>query len=295
MNNNINLNLYKVFYFVATTKSFKQAAIDLCVSQPAISKQIKNLESLLEVKLFYRYNKGIELTNEGKILLSQVEKINFYIEASEKYISSSKKLDFGELIIGCPSHITSFYLLKHIEKFRRDHKNINIKVISDSTVDLVEALHHHKIDFIIDSFPINIYNKEMIIKHLDVFDTILICCNDYKFKIDNVMDLDGKELILPLPRSSMRKRFEENLKKFNVNYKCGLSVDTTDLIISSVKKNLGIGYVVRESVKDELINHELKEINIDCELPKLELNLVYIKDYLSYAALEFLKKYIKII
>lgn len=295
MKNNINLNLYKVFYFVATTKSFKQASIDLCVSQPAVSKQIKNLENILGVKLFYRYNKGIELTNEGKILLSQVEKINFYIEASEKYINSSKKLDFGELTIGCPSHITSFYLLKYIEKFRKDYKNVNIKIISDSTDGLVEALHHHKIDFIIDSSPINIYNEEMIIKHLDSFDTILVCCNDYKFKIDNVNDLEDKELILPLQRSSMRKKFEESLNKFNINYKCGLSVDTTDLIISSVKKKLGIGYVVRESVKKELINKELKEININYELPKLELNLVYIKDYLSYTALEFLKNYIKII
>ena len=58
MNNNINLNLYKVFYFVATTKSFKQASIDLCVSQPAISTQIKNLEGLTNyVKCSYIIDK----------------------------------------------------------------------------------------------------------------------------------------------------------------------------------------------------------------------------------------------
>ena len=105
MNNNINLNLYKVFYFVATTKSFKQASIDLCVSQPAISTQIKNLENLLNVKLFYRYSKGIELTNEAKILLSHIEKMNFYLEAAEKYIKLSKDMEIGILTIGCPSHI----------------------------------------------------------------------------------------------------------------------------------------------------------------------------------------------
>ena len=74
MINDLNLNLYKVFYNVAVSCSFKEAAEKLCVSQPAISKQIKNLEENLGVKLFYRFNKGIELTNEGKILFKQIEK-----------------------------------------------------------------------------------------------------------------------------------------------------------------------------------------------------------------------------
>ena len=90
MNQDINLNLYKVFYWVATLSSFKKASDKLCVSQPAISKQIKNLEEILGVKLFFRLNKGIKLTKEGLMLLEQVEKMNFYLEASVKYISSSK-------------------------------------------------------------------------------------------------------------------------------------------------------------------------------------------------------------
>lgn len=130
---NINLNLYRVFYCVAISKSFKDAADKLCVSQPAISKQIKNLEEILDVKLFYRFNKGIELTREGKLLLDQIEKMNFYLEASMKCLSDSKDLISGELVIGCQSHITSFYLLKYVEKFRKDYPNVDIKIVSDST------------------------------------------------------------------------------------------------------------------------------------------------------------------
>lgn len=295
MINDLNLNLYKVFYNVAVSCSFKEAAEKLCVSQPAISKQIKNLEENLGVKLFYRFNKGIELTNEGKILFKQIEKMNFYLEASMKYIDESKNLLTGELTIGCPSHITSFYLLKFIEKFRSDHKNVKIKVISDSTSVLVENLMHHKLDFIIDSYPIEVFSKEIVIKKLETFDTIFIASNDYKCEINNVYDLKNKNLILPLPRSSMRKSLMKSLSEYGVDLNVVLAVDTTDLIISSVKRNLGIGYVVKESVKQELLNKEVKQVDVKCDLPKMELDLVYIKDYLSFPAKKFLKEYIKAI
>lgn len=93
----------------------------------------------------------------------------------------------------------------------------------------------------------------------------------------------------------MRKNLEQALANYNIDIKVGLAVDTTDLIISSVKRNLGIGYVVKETVKEEIKNKELRELKIECELPRLQLNLVYIKDYLSYPAKEFLEKYIKVI
>ncbi len=295
MDQSINLNLYKVFYFAATNQSFKAAAKDLCVSQPAISKQIKLLENLLDVKLFYRFNKGIELTNEGQLLLVQVEKMNFYLEASIKYIASAKKLLIGDLSIGCPAHITSFYLLSYLERFRNDYPNINIQMISDSTSSLIEMLNHHKIDFIIDSYPIHFKSKDFILKKLGVFEMIFIVSSNYKDSITKISDLNNKNLILPLPRSSIRISLEEYLLKNNINYSVGLSFETTDLIISAVKKNLGIGYVVKESVIEEIAEKKIEPIELNFDLPRMELGIVYIKDYLSSPAEEFIRKYIKLI
>ena len=295
MLDNINLNLYRVFYYVAITKSFNKAAEVLCVSQPAVSKQIKNLEDLLDVKLFYRLNRGIELTEEGKILLQQVEKMAFYLENSLKRLSDSKELKSGELIIGCPSHITSFYLLKYIEQFRIDYKGINVKVVNDSTSVLVDSLIHNKLDFIIDSSPIVFTSKDLVLKKLEEFDTVFIVSNEFKNDIKNVADLNNKDFILPLSRSSMRQNLENKLEKYDINMNVCLSVDTTDLIITSVRKNLGIGYVIKEAVQDEMREGTIKELNISCDMPKLELNLVYVNGYLSHPAQKFLKEYLKAI
>lgn len=291
MNKDINLNLYKVFYHVATTKSFRKASEILCVSQPAISKQIKNLEEILNVKLFYRYNKGIELTNEGNLLLEQIEKVNFYLEISEKYITASKELTSGRLVIGCQAHIASFYLLDIVKKFLNDYSGIKIDIISNSTSELIEGLKHHKIDFVIDNYSEEELPVGFNTFNLDAYETILISNNDSKIK--SIKDLDNSSLVLPLERSSMRRNIEKLLKENSVDYNVVLSVDTTDLIISSVKKDIGIGYVVKECVKEELKNNKLKELKLDCELPKFKLRLIYNKDYLSYPAIKFINEYIK--
>ena len=286
----VNLNSYKVFYYVAKYNSFKLASEKLYISQPAVSKQIKNLEDTLDIKLFYRYSNGIELTKEGNVLYNEICKMVFYLEASEKYISSSKKLLTGDLTIGCPSHIASFYLLEYIGKFKKDYPNINIKVVSYSTASLVSELNHHKIDFIIDSFPIEV-NDNCIIKQLKTFDMIFIKNSNYEADVNKLEEIN---FILPLARSSTRKTLEQCLIKNNIKINVGLALDTTNLIITAVKRNLGIGYVVKESVIDDIKSGIINEFDLGIQLPKMELNLVYMVDYLSIPARTFLEKYIKV-
>ena len=86
---------------------------------------------------------------------------------------------------------------------------------------------------------------------------------------------------------------EVQLEKYNVKLNVVLEVETTDLIISSVKNDIGTGYVVKKSVKNELENKELIELKTKYDLPKLELNLVYLEDYLTNLSRYFIKNHIK--
>lgn len=293
MKDNVNLNLYKVFYYVASLKSFNAAAEKLYISQPAISKQIKNLESILDVKLFNRSNKSIELTKEGKILFDQVEKMFFYLEISNKNLFMAKNLIMGEIIIGCPSHITSFYLLDYIKKFKKDYPQIVIKVDSSSTTELVEKLKHHKIDFIIDSLPIEVNGFEFSIEPLKKIDTTFIISNKISTKDFDLKKIEEYYFILPPERSSMRKSLDKILQKHHIKLNVSLFFETTDLIIEAVKSDLGIGYVIKDAVKKEIENNEIVELKLNFDLPKLELNLVYPNDYLSYPSRTFLEEYIR--
>lgn len=288
MLNDINLNLYKVFYVCAKCNSFKEASEKLYVTQPAISMQIKSLEDSLGIKLFYRSNTGLSLTNEGKQLYNYIEKSYNYLTAGEKIIKQNSNMDFGTIVIGAPAHIASFYLLEYIETYRTKHPNVFFRIINGTTTELLKGLEDHSIDFVIDSSPINITNQEMTILPLMQFDTCFITTEQNTEK-----DLEKQKYVMPYERSSIRKNLEKELKKYNVKLNVVLEVETTDLIISSVKNDIGTGYVVKKSVKKELENKELIELKTKYNLPKLELNLVYIEDYLTNLSRYFIKNHIK--
>ena len=97
--NNIDFNSYKTFYVVAKCKSFSKASEELNISQPAVSIAIKKMEDNLDVTLFKRDKKGIELTETGKQLLFYVESIINTLNTAEKRLKEDKTLTNGEVII----------------------------------------------------------------------------------------------------------------------------------------------------------------------------------------------------
>lgn len=85
-----NWDLYKTFYEVAKCRSFSKAAEKLYVTQPSISYSIKQLESNLDTKLFYRIPSGVKLTSEGKELLGYVEKSYNLLMSGERNLIELK-------------------------------------------------------------------------------------------------------------------------------------------------------------------------------------------------------------
>ena len=138
--NDVNLNSLRTFLYVATSNSFLDASNKLVVSQPAISKSIKNLEEQLNTSLFFRGNKGICLTPNGEILLKYVKEVFNTLQAAERMLVKENDTKSGTLVIGAQSHIVRYYLLSKLSKFKKDNPLVSIKIIDLSTRDLLEAL-----------------------------------------------------------------------------------------------------------------------------------------------------------
>ena len=83
----INYELYKVFYYVASTLSFSEASKQLFISQSAVSQSIKALEKKLDQTLFIRSTKKVRLTTEGEILLRHIEPAISLIKRGESFTS----------------------------------------------------------------------------------------------------------------------------------------------------------------------------------------------------------------
>ena len=288
---NINLNLYKTFYDVAKYGSISKTAINTYTSQPAISKAIKKLESELNTQLFYRNLNGVELTDKGKELLYFVEKSYSNLVIAERTMLETENLERGKLSIGMPSNIGSFYLFDKIIEFHNNYPNIEITIITGSTNNLLSLLDSHKVDFVIDTSPINNISSDTIVTELESVNYCFVSKNKYD-DIKSLKDLENKPLILPIPGTKNRYDLDELLNKNNVNIENVINIHTSEMIISGVKKNLGIGYVIYNLVEDDIKSGELYLVNLKEKLPTSVINIVYDKNFLTSAPKKFIKDYI---
>lgn len=289
MHNNINLNLYKDFYAVSIYGSLAKAAEYTYTSAPAISKSIKKLESELNCKLFYRKANGMELTEHGKELLYYVEKSLNNLLIAERNMLETDNLERGKLAIGMPSNIGSFFLFDKIIDFHNKYPNIEITVVTGSTSKLLDLLDMHQIDFIIDSAPINTDDDNIVVKELAQVNYTFIASKSSNYDIKSIKDLKDKQLILPIKGTANRIDIDETFNKYKLYKLNTLNLHTSEMIISAVKKNLGIGYVIKDLVIDD---SDISILDIKEDLPSVKIMLVYNKKYLPVAPRKFIKTYI---
>ena len=89
------MELYRIFYTVAINQNITKASEELNISQPAVTKHIKNLEEILQAKLFVRSNHGIKLTEQGKSLYDEIkESVNTLMNADKK-IYGNRNINLG--------------------------------------------------------------------------------------------------------------------------------------------------------------------------------------------------------
>lgn len=284
-----NWDLYKNFYEVAKCSSFSKAAEKLYVTQPSISYSIKKLESNLHTKLFYRIPSGVKLTSEGKELLGYVERSYKLLQSGERNLMESQNFTHGKVAVGVQSHIGKFFLFPFVESFHKEYPNIEINIVSRNTEEMIEALENNNIDFMIDTSPIeSIYNNLKIIPLLDL-ENCFISKEEIHNKI-SLKELNNYNLILPVKRSTPRKQLDNTCEKIGVELKPFMTIETTEMLIDAVKKEMGIGYVLKQAVIKEFKQKKLFQLKIKEKLPTLTLNIVYIKEYLTNIPQTFMNK-----
>ncbi len=293
----INLNLYKIFYEVALSESISDASKKLFITQSAVSKAIKKLEEDLNTGLFYRNSKGVKLTDKGEELLFYVEEAFNNLVTAERTMIESKTLNKGKISIGVPSQIGSFYIFEDITNFHKKYPNIEITIISKTTTQLLKLLERHEIDFIIDTSPINSKIDNIIIQPLIEVKNCFVVKSDTLIDIDKIKtikDLANYPLVLPIKGTNNRKQLDKIFEKNNVELNNVINIHTSEMIAGSIKKDLGIGYIIYDVIKDNVENGEFKILDIKETLPKITINLVYIEKYLTIAPKFFIENYLNI-
>ena len=285
---NIDLELYRVFYVVAKNKHMTKASEELHISQPAISQSIKKLEDALGGTLFLRSNKGMELTEEGKMFYEYVKGALELINNAENEFTSFKDLSKGEIKIGCSTTLTKLILLDALKDFNKDYPNININITNDLTSNLINNLKLGKLDFVIFNES-NIKETNLNLEKIKELKQGFIYNPEfYKDEVNNFEELNKMPLLLQKEESNSRKLLDYITLQNSVKLKPKMEVVSQELITEFVNIGLGVGFV---SIDLALRNHNnIKELKINKKIPNINVYLATNKSIsLTFASKTFIK------
>jgi DNA-binding transcriptional LysR family regulator len=274
---NIDYELYRIFYIVAKNGNITRASKELLISEPAVSKSIKNLEGYLGAPLFTRTKKGVNLTTEGITLYEYISKGIEYFKSGEAKFNELINLESGTIRIGINTTLTKEFLMPYLETFHKLYPNINIEIRTNLTSELKSMLK----DGLIDMHILNLTNEETkndfnIIKCKTITDCF-VSNKPIKEKI-SIKELNNYPLILQDKNSNTRKFLDNFANKYEITLKPKIEIGSYYLVSEFSRIGLGIGYVTKNYIKNNLDNKELFIVPIKEKIPSREIGILLNKN-----------------
>lgn len=287
----INLELYKVFYYVVRSGSISKASQELYISQPAVSQSIRQLESKLGGLLFIRTPKGITLTPEGEVLYKYIEQGYNMILLAESKFSEAINLDAGEIRIGASDMTLKYFLLPHLEEFHKRYPKVRIKVTNGPSPETVASLKNGLIDFGVSSLPLLDESAVDIINAMEIQDCFIA---NYRFghlasRKVAIPELLENPVIMLERNTSTRRYMDDFLLSNEVSIIPEIELATSDLLVQFARRGLGISCVVRNFAEADLENGSLFELELEERIPPRQIGIIKLKNTpLSAAAVKFI-------
>ena len=265
----ISLEYCRVFYHVARSGSITLAARQLCISQPAVSQAVKQLEEALKCRLFTRTSKGVYLTKEGEVLFGYVERGVDSILEGEKALKKMQDLDVGEIRIGASDMTLEFYLLSYLEAFHERHPNIKVIVSNAPTPKTMASLCQGKIDFGVVTTPAEFF-EEVDLAPVREIHNVFVAGEKFlslKGRRLGYKELERLPCIVLEGNTSTRTFTDAFLEERGVKLAPEFELATSDMVVQFASRNMGVGCVVEDFAKEKLRSGELFCLEFEEEMP----------------------------
>lgn len=266
----VNLELYRIFVAVAKEKNLTKASEKLNISQPAVTKHIKNLENQLQVTLFKRNKSGMELTDKGQELFNEINNSVEILINAENKIRTNRNINLG-------SHVTMLSRMFGgcIAKYYKENPNSQIDVTNETFNQMLLMLENQKLDIVFSKkIDEKIYdNKKIKFISLGYLHDIFIVNTDSRYIGKTLTKEDLKNEIIYTPKKTSITTIKlmetlgldkerENIR--NITYTTMLGI---------LKNEDSIGIITKEYIKDELEEGKLSILKTDFELEPLEYGI----------------------
>ncbi|MEG1284437.1 MAG: LysR family transcriptional regulator [Romboutsia sp.] len=275
----MNLDHLRWFYTTAKHASITKAAKELHLTQPGLSMQIQSLENEIGFSLLKRSYKGVELTDEGKVVFDYAKKMLSLENDLQSDLRNLNKKN-NPLLIGSCKSIGEYALPCSIYTFKEIHNNINISLDLDNSTNIINKLQKNEINIAI----IQEYTPNDDIISTPILLDKLVLVGGYHQPISSIdiSDISSLQLILREDGSATRNILERNLKSNNINidnFNIIYSLNSQQAIKNSISSQKCFSFLPEVAIRQELRNLSLKKIPINGLNIEFEYYVAYRKNY----------------
>ncbi len=245
----------RVFRAVAQHLNFRIAAEELLLTQPAVTQQIKALETELGVPLFERANGRIALTPAGEVLLPFAEQLRALADQAVAAIASASGTTAGELTIGASQTIGQYLLPRLVAAFLRAHPKVKLNLTGGNTQSMLEALAAHRVQIALIEGPAMRSDVNVQPFLQDHMVCIVPTGHEWAGEEIDASELPRMKLVMRELGSGSRRIIEAAIEAAGLRLKdldLGMTFDSTEGLLSAVEAGLGIGFVSRWAVRNQL-------------------------------------------
>ncbi len=267
---------------VQETGSFTRAAESLSLTQPAVSKHIRQLEEELGVRIFNRGAGEMKLTREGEIVVKYAKRIGVLYQNMQQSLDDEKRCA-TRLSVGVTHTAESNIMAEVLARYSSEREGVRLTIVTDTIQNLYEKLRTYEIDLAVveGRAPDGSFNSIL----LDTDSLILAVSTENplaKKKIVTLSELKKQKMILRLPNSGTRNLFVSHLESNNLSiddFNVILEVDNIATIKDLIRRNFGVSILAKSACVDELRKGKLIALPVENLGMIREINLVYHRDF----------------
>jgi DNA-binding transcriptional LysR family regulator len=265
---NVTLRQLKVFAAVARHLSFTKAAEELCLTQPAVSMQVKQLEHQLDVSLFEQLGKKIYLTDAGEEVYHYSRQITQQLEELEMVLANLKGLEKGKLKISVAS-TANYFAPTLLGTFCGRFPGVTVSLDVTNRESLVRQLIENEVDLVIMGQP----PADMDLEAGAFMENPLVVVAPKEHPLGGEKNIPLKRLekevfLVREQGSGTRSAMERFFAQHDMHITTGMEVGSNEAIKQSVQAGLGLGLLSRDTIEMELALGRLQVLDV-AEFPIL--------------------------
>jgi DNA-binding transcriptional LysR family regulator len=274
----MNLNHLRVFASVARHGSMTRAARELRVSQPAVSKQLSDLEHDLAAPLVDRLPRGVRLTAAGELLFAHAQRILQAERSAEQELDELQSLGRGKLSVGASTTIGSYLVPSLFGELHRSHPGVQLDLEIANTAVIQSAVLEHRLDLgLIEGF---VTSDNLAVETLAGDEMVAIAAPSHPALAKAPLRASALRDLPVLMReqgSGTREVVEAALAARGVEIRPIMSLGSTEALKNAVLHGLGIAIVSQLTVQHELRSGRLAELAFSDLQIRRDLYLVTLK------------------